>query len=101
MTKEDYELKVEKLDNEINALKNEKSKLKNLYIDANKKYDVGEKVCVLTKNDKEEYAFIKWISIGYKNDIQYSLFKCKKDGTPSKRTLYRYYVKEIKKIKNK
>lgn len=83
MTKQEFIKKSKELDNKIRSIKEEKRDLKEVYIDANKKYDSRQKVRVLRDGEFNRFMFIYTISASDDGTILYSYRKCKKDGTMS------------------
>ena len=99
MKKEDYQKEKELIKNEITALQEKLKKTESAYIEANREFEIGEKVVVIYKKHKHHRygevpeesfpAFVIGHEIDYNNNVVPVLNKCKKDGTMSK---HRYYL---------
>ncbi len=96
MKKLDYQEQKAQIEDSIKALTEEKTRLTNLYIELNKKFNIGQKVVVTAPNETEHIGFISKIFVGYKADVEYKFFKCKKDGTPSKHELWLFRTTDVK-----
>ena len=96
MKKLDYQEQKSQIEDSIKALTEEKTRLTNRYIELNKKFDVGQKVVVTDANETEHIGFVSKIFVGYKADVEYKFFKCKKDGTPSKHELWLWKITDVK-----
>jgi hypothetical protein len=95
MTKEEYISQIEEQDLIIKNACQVKKDIKEKYIEANKKFEVGEKVKIC--GDNERFAFVSDIKINFRGDVDYTLCKIKKDGTMSRHSDW-VYIDEIKKI---
>lgn len=87
MTKEEFRIKKEIINSNIEELKNEMIKLEKEYIESNAKYPIGSKVCITT-NESKRYAYVKDYRIDFSDNIEPLFNKVKKDGTMSEENLY-------------
>lgn len=105
MTKEQY---LEQKKTQADIISQATETLKRLaadYIDANKQFEIGDRVKVRTPEyatpkgllrlgetriipEKIEYGYVREIGVDYRGDIEYDLVKEKKDGTKSLIALY-------------
>lgn len=76
MTKEQYKHSIEKLNNQIEAVKD-------TYIISNSVFKKGDKVRITGTKGDVRFAYVHGVSVSYMGDIVYKFLKEKKDGTIS------------------
>ena len=81
---------------QIRDLRTKEYELIDKYIKDNKQYEIGERVKVTNFRGIVSFGYVTNIKIDSRNEIDYSLVKEKKDGTPSKNTLYHFSSKIYK-----
>lgn len=94
MTKEEYLKELEILNNIIKKANESIMLLRDKYIEANKEFEIGEKVKIITptKRDwddkiipqKERFGIVYGYKLSYQNNINYLICKPKTDGGMSK-----------------
>lgn len=97
MKKEQYQSEIKRLQDGIRAFQAAINLTNEQYIRENKRFNIGEKVKVIDpayvrfgKHFPENirFAFVKGFQVSYFGEIETILFKCKKDGTPSRQRDY-------------
>lgn len=78
---------------QIRDLRLKETELLENYIRENKQYEIGERVKVTNSRGIVSFGYVTNIKVDSRNEIDYSLVKEKKDGTPSKNTLYNFSSK--------
>lgn len=96
MNKEEYNKKLTEFDAQISKISALKTNLKIEYINANKPFDIGQKVKVI-KNTQNQFGFIRGYEVDYNYEIKPVIYKMKKDGTESQIRLYVWYDDKIEK----
>lgn len=101
--------KLEELKNKLveaeNELKTIGEKIRNIItkIKAEHEFKEGEKIRLITERDGAFDAFIQRVKVnvvGNHVSINYRFLKCKKDGTPSKHSVYVWGPHTIQKIED-
>ena len=105
MTKDDYVKCREGIEQDMKRLKTRLFLLKEKFISDNRIFEDGDKIQVTTPArdalkglsrepiklpEINRFAFVEKAIVHDDGFIDYSLFKCKKDGTPSKQKEYHY-----------
>lgn len=107
MTQEDFKIEIERIYNETYKLSQDKIKLKDDFILKNAKFELGEKVKVVTPESKNferinpekiEFGFIGERYVNDRGEIKYEVYKIKKDGTQSSHKLWVWYNNIIEKF---
>lgn len=107
MKKEQFIREKTQIEDKIKSLKIQIEQLKQEYINSNAKFEIGQKVKIITPphkfytlgnkegmtQHKERFAYIYGHRVDYKNDVCFMLKKAKIDGTISK---HDDYFNEIK-----
>lgn len=89
MIKQEYIDEIKKIADERISLREREIEVTKNYIDSNKKFEIGQRVKVVSKDEKNtEFGYISNIKIGYKGELEYEMFKEKKDGKPSRHKLW-------------
>jgi CRISPR/Cas system-associated endonuclease/helicase Cas3 len=100
MTKSDYIVNKQEIEDHIRDLRKKLKSLESEYIESNRVFKDGEKVRVTnTSNGKEKFAFVYGYEIRFNAKLKPKLKKCKKDGTMSKVDHFLYYTEIVSSIK--
>jgi len=94
MTKETFVRQKVELNGKIDELRQVINKLKAEYIEANKPFNLGDKVKVI-KGKSVEFGVVTGFEIRYSNSVECVLNKLKKDGTQSQIKLYVWGAEKI------
>lgn len=98
MNKEQFTLETLNLDNQIKELSIKKERIKLDYIEANRPFEIGDKIKATRTNGEESFGFVTGFIVGYRNEIEIKAVKCKKDGTPSFYEMYIYDYSKLEKV---
>lgn len=90
MNKDLFTKEINDILTQIRDLRLKKTELIENYIRENKQYELGERVKVTSFRGIVSFGYVTNIRVDSRNEIDYSLVKEKKDGTPSKNTLYHF-----------
>ena len=95
MTQEEFRLQKRIIREQRNALVDEELRIQAQYIESNKEFDILDKVRVVHPDGSYEFGFVKHISISYRDVLEYTINRAKKDGTMS---LIKLWIKDSDKI---
>jgi hypothetical protein len=104
MNKLEYIQQKESIEAQIKELRDKLIVLNKQYISDNAEFEIGEKVKVITpeekgwRAEKTRFAFVKSFGIGYNNEVRPILVKIKKDGTASQYSDYLFSYEIVEKI---
>ena len=101
MTKSEYIVNKQKIEDQIRDLRKKLKSLESQYIKSNRTFKDGEKVKVTnTSTGKEKFAFVYGYTVdALSNDLVPNLRMCKKDGTMSKVNIYLWLSDIVSPIK--
>ncbi len=111
MTNIEFSKRINEKRNQIHTLKREIEVMKANHIQEHKRFDLGEKVEVVTKEHRsvsfsrelipetKRFAFVKSFNVHTDGSISTDLYKCRKDGKVSSHNDYLVQEYQINKIK--
>ncbi len=100
MTKEEYIKEKEILTRIIKETHERVSNLTNEYIKRNASFKVGDIVTITNTRDNSRNAIVNGFELDYNDNIKPTLFKIKKDGTPSMHKDYVWMSDKIEPVIN-
>lgn len=93
-----YLINRDRLITERKAIDVKREKNKQDFIELKAEFTVGQKVIILRHDGSQEIAFIAQRDIAlFTYEVEYTLYKCKKDGTPSQMHTLFYKDDKLKK----
>ena len=95
MTQEEFRLQKRIIREQRNALVAEELRIQEQYIESNKEFNILDKVRVVHPDGSYEFGFVKHISISYREVLEYTVNRAKKDGTMS---CIKLWIKDSDKI---
>lgn len=90
MNKEEYFKILEETKEAINIADNKRSKARREYIEKNKPFNIGDRI-----QTKDGFGYVTGFELDFNLDVKIKAVKEKKDGTPSKITLYCWRYEKI------
>ncbi len=84
MEKEKYKFQKQSISEQINYFQNQRRDLDSKYIEENKMFEIGDRIM----DDKQNFGYVYGFEIDYADDVRPKAYKEKKDGTPSKHSMY-------------